>query len=72
LRGPHAWIVADQPVDPAELAAWCREYLAPYKVPAGFTRTNALPRSDIGKLPRRELPARGETVQYNLFQIRYL
>jgi acyl-CoA synthetase (AMP-forming)/AMP-acid ligase II len=55
---PHAWIVADQPVDQADLAAWCREYLAPYKVPAGFTRTDALPRSDIGKLLRRELSAR--------------
>jgi long-chain acyl-CoA synthetase len=54
---PHAWIVSDQPIGQAELAAWCREYLAPYKVPAGFTRTEMLPRSDIGKLLRRELSA---------------
>jgi len=57
---PHAWIVSDQSLDPAELAAWCREHLAPYKVPAGFTRTGALPRSDIGKLLRRELSAQKE------------
>jgi acyl-CoA synthetase (AMP-forming)/AMP-acid ligase II len=57
---PHAWIVSDQSLDPAELAAWCREHLAPYKVPAGFTRTGALPRSDIGKLLRRELSAQDE------------
>ena len=56
---PHAWIVSDQPIGQAELAAWCREYLAPYKVPTGFTRTGTLPRSDIGKLLRRELSARG-------------
>jgi acyl-CoA synthetase (AMP-forming)/AMP-acid ligase II len=54
---PHAWIVSDQQIEPAELAAWCREYLAPYKVPTSFTQIDALPRSDIGKLLRRELSA---------------
>jgi acyl-CoA synthetase (AMP-forming)/AMP-acid ligase II len=52
---PHAWIIADSPVDPADLDAWCREHLAPYKVPAGFTQVAALPRNDMGKLLRREL-----------------
>jgi long-chain acyl-CoA synthetase len=56
---PHAWIVSGAPVGAAELSAWCRGCLAPYKVPAGFTRVEALPRSDIGKLLRRELSARG-------------
>jgi long-chain acyl-CoA synthetase len=61
---PHAWIVSGAPVDEDDLSAWCREYLAPYKVPAGFSRIDALPRSDIGKLLRRELSARGpETSQ---------
>jgi acyl-CoA synthetase (AMP-forming)/AMP-acid ligase II len=54
---PHAWIVSDQPVDAAELAAWCRQYLAPFKVPTAFSTITALPRSDIGKLLRRELIA---------------
>jgi long-chain acyl-CoA synthetase len=57
---PHAWIVSGEPIDPAELSAWCREYLAPYKVPVGFTQIDVLPRSDIGKLLRRELAARGQ------------
>lgn len=52
---PHAWIIADSPIDPADLDAWCREHLAPYKVPAGFTQVAALPRNDMGKLLRREL-----------------
>jgi acyl-CoA synthetase (AMP-forming)/AMP-acid ligase II len=53
---PHAWIVSSTAIDPAELDAWCRQHLAPYKVPAGFTQVDALPRNDIGKLLRRELP----------------
>ncbi len=55
---PHAWYVAAGEIEPAELAAWCRRHLAPYKVPVGFTRVGSLPRSDIGKLLRRELTAR--------------
>lgn len=52
---PHAWIVAPGDIDSEELTAWCRKHLAPYKVPTGFTRIESLPRSDIGKLLRREL-----------------
>lgn len=54
---PHAWVVAPNGMDSEELAAWCRRNLAPYKVPTGFTRVERLPRSDIGKLLRRELSA---------------
>jgi long-chain acyl-CoA synthetase len=54
---PHAWVVCDGPLDPASLRAWCREHLAPYKVPAGFSQVDALPRNDMGKLLRRELAA---------------
>ncbi len=54
---PHAWIVSDEAIDRAALEAWCRATLAPYKVPAGFTQTDALPRNDIGKLLRRDLIA---------------
>ncbi|OLF13920.1 hypothetical protein BLA60_01675 [Actinophytocola xinjiangensis] len=56
---PHAWIVPTGPDTPAaaELTAWCRQHLAPYKVPAGYTTIDALPRSDVGKVLRRELRA---------------
>ncbi|HZE49231.1 MAG TPA: o-succinylbenzoate--CoA ligase, partial [Jatrophihabitantaceae bacterium] len=54
---PHAWVVTTGDLDPDELRAWCRQHLAPYKVPTGFTRVDRLPRSDVGKLLRRDLAA---------------
>jgi acyl-CoA synthetase (AMP-forming)/AMP-acid ligase II len=53
---PHAWVVCDDDATLGELADWVRETLAPYKVPAGFTRVDAFPRNDVGKVLRRELP----------------
>lgn len=41
--------------DDAALRVWCRERLAPYKVPAAFVRLEALPRTSSGKLRRRAL-----------------
>jgi acyl-CoA synthetase (AMP-forming)/AMP-acid ligase II len=55
---PHAWVVPDGTgIDQGALAQWCREHLAPYKVPTGFTTVGQLPRSDVGKVLRRELAA---------------
>ena len=54
---PHAWVVTTGDLDPDELRTWCRQHLAPYKVPTGFTRVDRLPRSDVGKLLRRDLAA---------------
>jgi acyl-CoA synthetase (AMP-forming)/AMP-acid ligase II len=45
-------------VTDAELQAVCREHLAPYKVPVAFHRIDALPRSEVGKVLRRELVER--------------
>jgi len=47
----------DAPAAPDDdaLRAWCRERLAPYKVPAAFVRLEALPRTASGKLRRRAL-----------------
>ncbi|MDF5752236.1 hypothetical protein [Spongiactinospora sp. TRM90649] len=57
---PHAWIVpSGTEVDAAALTAWCREHLAPYEVPAAFRVTSEIPRSDVGKLLRRELREQG-------------
>jgi O-succinylbenzoic acid--CoA ligase len=56
---PAAWIVlragADARVDDAGLARFCRERLAPYKVPRAFRAVEALPRNALGKLQRARL-----------------
>jgi len=52
-----AWLVpagAARPSD-AELLGWLRGRLEPYKLPAAFAWVDALPRSPLGKLKRKEL-----------------
>jgi acyl-CoA synthetase (AMP-forming)/AMP-acid ligase II len=50
---PIAFIVGDATDD--ELQQLCRDHLVPYKVPVAFHRIDALPRSEVGKVLRREL-----------------
>jgi long-chain acyl-CoA synthetase len=42
-------------VSSAELLRWCRERLAPYKVPQYIEFRDMLPKSKVGKLLRREI-----------------
>jgi long-chain acyl-CoA synthetase len=42
-------------VDASELLKWCRERLAPYKVPQYIEFRDMLPKSKVGKLLRREI-----------------
>ena len=51
-----AYVVADAALDPAQLEAACREQLASFKVPRGFVRVDALPRTALGKVQRHLLP----------------
>ena len=55
----HAWVVLkkDQHVTENELRAYCRERLAPYKVPAKVLFRGELPKTTIGKVLRRMLVA---------------
>ncbi len=53
---PVAFVVGDATDE--ELIALCRQHLVGYKVPAAFYRLDALPRSEVGKVLRRELVAR--------------
>lgn len=57
---PWAFVVPERGArpDPEELRAWARERMAPYKVPAGVTFVDDLPRNEIGKLLRGELASR--------------
>ena len=54
---PVAYVVGD-PQPSAELEQLCREHLVPYKVPVSFHYVDELPRSEVGKVLRRELAAR--------------
>lgn len=53
---PVAFVVGDEVPDD-ELRAHCREHLVPYKVPTAFVWVAQLPRSEVGKVLRRELAA---------------
>jgi acyl-CoA synthetase (AMP-forming)/AMP-acid ligase II len=50
---PVAFVVGDAPDE--QLVALCREHLVPYKVPVAFVHVEALPRTEVGKVIRREL-----------------
>jgi O-succinylbenzoic acid--CoA ligase len=50
-----AAVIARDGTSPRELRQWCRERLAPFKVPKTFELRSSLPRTDSGKLLRREL-----------------
>lgn len=60
----HAFIVPrsrDSVPNEAELAAYCRKHLEPYKVPARFHVRSSLPKSAVGKTLKRSLTVPEET-----------
>ncbi len=58
VRGevPVAYVVCDDTVDLTALASQVRTQLASFKVPRGFVRVDALPRTALGKVQRHLLP----------------
>ncbi|MGB8214667.1 MAG: long-chain fatty acid--CoA ligase [Anaerolineales bacterium] len=52
-----AWVVLKpgQTLKGSELQAWCRERLAPFKIPTELEFRSELPRSTLGKVLKREL-----------------
>jgi len=52
-----AWIVVkpDETLTVEELKAFCKEHLAPYKVPTHYEFRKELPKTTVGKILRREL-----------------
>ena len=59
MRGEvvKAWVVlrADCALTPADLKLYCRDRLAPYKIPAKYEFVADLPKTEIGKVLRRML-----------------
>jgi long-chain acyl-CoA synthetase len=59
MRGEKAkaWIVLNEgaSLTEAEVKSWCRDRLAPYKVPAKFEFVDDLPKTQVGKVLRRAL-----------------
>ena len=59
MRGEKAkaWIVLNDGMaaTEAEMKSWCRERLAPYKVPARYEFVKELPKTQVGKVLRRAL-----------------
>jgi malonyl-CoA/methylmalonyl-CoA synthetase len=53
---PVAYLVSDGALDAAAIDAACRRQLASFKVPRGFVRVEALPRTALGKVQRHLLP----------------
>src|SRR5262249_16162711 len=53
----RGWVVlrAGQVIDEPALRAYCRERLAPYKVPSAITFRTELPKTMVGKVLRRSL-----------------
>jgi long-chain acyl-CoA synthetase len=60
VEAVKAWVVlyAGQQLSEAELRDYCRERLAAYKVPKFVEFRDSLPKSNVGKILRRELVAR--------------
>ncbi|WP_062364538.1 AMP-binding protein [Variovorax paradoxus] len=55
---PHLFVVRRSPgLQADQVEAHCRELLAPYKVPRRITFLEALPKSTVGKILRKELRA---------------
>jgi long-chain acyl-CoA synthetase len=52
-----AWVVIKpgETLTEAELKAFCKEHLAPYKVPSHYEFRTELPKTTVGKILRREL-----------------
>ena len=51
------FVVTNNAISDDELIAFCREHLAAYKVPRLFERRESLPKTNVGKVLRRELRA---------------
>src|SRR5277367_911016 len=61
---PVGFVVGD--ASDAELDQLCRQHLIAYKIPVAFRHVDALPRSEVGKVLRRELVGMGAGGESNV------
>ena len=54
----HAYVVLRTPIEENSLMEFCKEHLAPYKIPATLEFMDALPKTSVGKLDKLPLKAR--------------
>src|SRR6185295_18520980 len=54
----HAYIALRSPVSPDSIVEYCRERLAPYKIPSTLEILDALPKTSVNKLDKLSLKAR--------------
>ena len=52
-----AWVVLKpgETLSGTDIQAWCREWLAPFKIPTEVAFRTELPKSTVGKILKREL-----------------
>ncbi len=64
-ESPVAFLVVDpaSPPDADGLAAYCRQELAPFKLPRRFVRVESLPRNALGKVEKRRLLSELQSAQ---------
>lgn len=56
-RVSAALVFAGEEISPAALREWCRERLAPYKIPTRFLAVEDLPRNQMGKVVKPDVLA---------------
>ena len=61
-----AWVVCKpgQSLAESELQTWCRERLAPFKIPTQIEFRTELPKSSVGKVLKRELIRIKNVIEY--------
>ncbi len=57
----HAYVALRAPVDSAFILDYCKERLAPYKIPTTLEILDTLPKTSVGKLDKLPLKARWKT-----------
>ena len=50
-----AFVETTNDFDPKKVLDYCKEYLAPYKIPEKFIKMDSLPKKESGKIDKKQL-----------------